>query len=81
MYVQLYFLCVWLLIDGGALGVHGGERPDILHRDTGFQRALRQLQPSLRPILDHAAANERPRFLPGLHFNHSCSTAAKVILF
>lgn len=76
-----FSVCVWLLLDSGALGDHGGQRLDVLHRDSGFQRPLHQLQPPLRPILDHAAANERPCFLPGLHFNHSCSTAAKVISF
>lgn len=74
-----FFVCVWLLLDRGALGDHGGEHLDVLHCDSGVQCTMHQLQPPLRPILGHAAANERPCFLPGLHFNHSCSTAAKVI--
>lgn len=81
MVPMVSFVCVWLLLDRGALGVHGGEHLGVLHRDSGFQCHLHQLQPPLGPILDHAAANERPCFLPGLHFNHSCSTAAQVTSF
>lgn len=76
-----FFISVWLLLDKGSLVFHGGERLGVLYHDSGLQCSLHQLQPSFKPILDHAAANERPCFLPGLHFNHSCSTVTKVISF
>lgn len=68
-----------LVSDGGALADHVGQLAGLLHGDSGFQRHLYQLQPSIWPVLDHAGANERPGLLPGLHFNHRGGAAAKVM--
>lgn len=66
------------LADGGALGDHGRQCAGVLHRDSGLQRHLYQLQPSLRPLLDHAQTNGRSHVLPRLHFNNCCCFIAKV---